>query len=189
MYRGEHNTTTQQQIYALRYQAYLGKNSINPNDKKLFSDRYDNAENCHSHIEYIGEQPAGSIRACIYDPARPALDIPAMENYGEEIACALGHDKIVVEANKYSVHPEFQCRSMALKVALYSYILRVALEVRADFVIGAVRLDQCGFYRRMGFSPVSDVKSSLHMKFSTTLMATSTHDLKNCFIRHRRAYN
>ncbi|MCJ9429770.1 N-acyl amino acid synthase FeeM domain-containing protein [Kordiimonas marina] len=191
MLADQQSSFTTEQIYKLRYTAYLSNDSIDPNPNAVFYDRYDAAGNCLSHIEYIDGQPAGSIRACVYDPAEPDLPIPAMENYGAEIARVLGPDKKLVEANKYTIHPSFQHRSIRIKALLYGFILDVALKEGADFIIGAIRPSQALFYKRIGLKPVSTVKPSLHMKFDTVLMSGAVEDCERCFNanahRHRGA--
>jgi len=171
MYANHRQETVAKQIYELRYTAYLGNDSINPNSEAAFSDRYDVAENCHSHIEYIDGMPAGSIRACIYDPARPDLTVSAMTNFQAEIEQHIGLDTIFVQANRFAIHPMFQNHSRWLKYRLLRFVFDQALDVDAKYLIGAPRPSQMGFYKQFLFEPISEVKNFNGVNFKTVLMA------------------
>ncbi len=160
-----------QQAYQLRYEAYLDKHSIKPNDTGTFTDPYDDQANCTTHVEYIEGMPAGSIRACVYSPFRPDLTIPAQELFPAEVESSLDSSSILVESNKFVVHPLFQNKTMALKFKLFRYIFDVALNQEADYMLTSPRATQTEFYERILFKPISGIKKSLELDFDVVLMA------------------
>ncbi|WP_417460537.1 N-acyl amino acid synthase FeeM domain-containing protein [Kordiimonas sp.] len=161
----------EQQIYELRYTAYLEKASIKENSQHAFMDPYDTAPNCHSFIEYIEGFPAGSIRACIYQPERPDLGIPAQELFPDEMEAHIGFESRVVESNKFVVHPTYQHKALRLKFKLFKNVFDKALEVGADYIVTSPRATQVDFYKSMQFEPISGVKRSLALDFDVVLMA------------------
>ncbi|WP_262690628.1 N-acyl amino acid synthase FeeM domain-containing protein [Kordiimonas aestuarii] len=160
-----------QEIFELRYTAYLDKASIKENSNGAFSDPYDMAPNCHSFIEYIEGMAAGSIRACVYEPLKPHLGIPAQELFPEEMEAHLGLESAVVESNKFVVHPTFQHKALRLKFKLFKNVFDKALEIGADYIVTSPRATQIDFYRGMQFEPISSVKRSLALDFDVVLMA------------------
>lgn len=160
-----------QHIYEIRYQAYLAKESIEMNKDGTFTDPYDDAPNCHSHVEYIEGVPAGAIRACVYDPNEPEFIVPAQELFPNEVDSAIGADKCFVESNKFVVHPQFQNKAIRLKFALFRFVFDMALRLDADFILTSPRATQVDFYKSMLFKPISETKRSLALNFDVVLMA------------------
>jgi len=161
----------EQDIYELRYRAYIDNGSIDANLSETVVDNYDGAENCKSFIEYIDDQPAGSIRACVYQPSKPHLRIPAMDNYEKEIRHKFGSNTILIEANKFTIGPQYQKCMRALKYKLLRRVFDEALKVNAEFLLGAPRPTQARFYKHLFFEPISGVKQSKINKFKTMLLA------------------
>lgn len=171
MLLSQDHLATEQQIYEIRYNAYLAKDSIERNDDGTFTDSYDDAINCQSHVEYFEGMPAGAIRACIYSPEFPDLTIPAQELFPNEVEAHIGSDKCFVESNKFVIHPMFQNRAIRLKFALFSFVFETALRHDADYIITSPRATQTDFYKSMLFTPISGVKKSLALNFDVVLMA------------------
>ena len=173
MITNQHPKTHAQEIFELRYTAYLDKASISANTQGVFSDPYDMAPNCHSFIEYIEGMPAGSIRACVYQPVRPHLGIPAQELFPEEMEDHIGHEATVVESNKFVVHPTFQHKALRLKFKLFKNV-----ETGADYIVTSPRATQIDFYRGMQFEAISGVKRSLALDFDVVLMACNLKEAR-----------
>jgi len=94
-------------VFSLRYNAYIEDGSIEKNNTQRFFDEYDHLPNCQSFLTYLDEELIGSIRACQYIPNRHE-DVPVMEIFKKEIEEAIGLNKSFVESNKFVIAPEFQ---------------------------------------------------------------------------------
>jgi|GEM_PF-3082149 len=171
MFSAQQNPSQAQLAYQIRYQAYLDRASITANSTQTFTDDYDDTPNCLTHVEFIEGAPAGSIRACIYDPLRPDLTVPAQELCPLEVENALDQKSKFVESNKFVVHPSYQHKAMALKFSLFRYVFDIAIEIGADYILTSPRATQTDFYERMLFKPISGVKRSLALDFDVVLMA------------------
>jgi GNAT superfamily N-acetyltransferase len=164
------------EIFHLRYQAYLENQSIGENDLQMVLDRYDRASNCESHLKYRNNIPAASIRACTYTPSQKNHQVPAMEIFFNEIEHNIGFEQAFVESNKFVVHPKFQHKGRRLMLSLFEFIHQKVLMAKAKIIITAVREDQVGFYRQLGFEPISGKKVYPGLDFETVLLMS---DLNN----------
>jgi hypothetical protein len=158
------------QVAKLRYISYLDNNSIGSNSEQIFYDQFDMRSNCQSYIEYIDSVPAAAIRACVYDPRKKTQAIPAMEIFSEEIEKISGKNNVIVETNKFVIHPKFQRNGLRLKFALFGFIFRTALKNNATHLIMAVREEHTKFYRQMNFYPISGAKKYPSLNFDTVLL-------------------
>ena len=160
-----------EEIYALRYEAYLDNDSIDANSERLFFDEYDYTNNCVSFVEYREGLAAGSIRACVYNPDLPHMPIPAMDVYSEELSHSIGMNKIFIEANKLVIKPQFQNLNRSIVISLFKQVFDYALELNAEYLLAAPRPEQVKLYKYMLFKPIAGIKAYPHLKFQTTLLA------------------
>ena len=116
--------------------------------------------------------PAAAIRACIHDPLQKDNVIPAMEIFYEEIQAIAEHSDIIVESNKFVVHPIFQRKSLKLKYDLFSFIFNLSIKAGAKCVVTAVREEHAKFYKKMNFYSISGLKRYPGLNFDTVLLAS-----------------
>ena len=138
--------------------------------------------NCHSHIEYINGTPAAAIRACVLDPSQSVNAIPAMEIFAKEIEDVSEENNVILETNKFVIHPSFQSKGLRLKFGLFSFIFKMAYKVNANHIIVAVRQQHAKFYKCMNFSPISGVKQYPGLKFKTILLLHSFNSSKGTYL-------
>ena len=160
-------------VIALRYCSYRNNHSISSNAEKTFYDDFDTKRNCFSHIEYIDSVPAAAIRGCVYDPRKIARAIPAMEVFSEEIEAVVGSNQVIVESNKFVIHPKFQRKAIRLKFELFAFIVNLASLVNATYIVTAVRENHTNFYEQMNFYPISEAKRYPGVKFKTILLVAN----------------
>ncbi|MFC1617275.1 hypothetical protein ACFL2K_03545, partial [Candidatus Margulisiibacteriota bacterium] len=158
-------------IYSIRYQAYLGNNSIKKQENPFFQDKYDQKDNCRPYLCYLNKKPISSIRSCIYLPEKSWLEIPALDVFPEEIEKHIGLNKIFVESNKFTLLPGYQNKQIMNMICLFKNIMKNAIEYKADYIITAVRARHIRFYEKMFFSPISEEKSYPHLNFKTVLLS------------------
>ena len=159
------------EIAKLRYIAYLDNNSIDKRSDQIFYDDFDLSSNCYSHIEYIDGTPAAAIRACVLDPKQKANAIPAMEIFSKEIEEVTGANDVIVETNKFVIHPKFQRKGLRLKFGLFSFIFNMSIKAGARYIVSAVREEHVKFYEQMNFYLISEAKRYPGLYFDTVLLA------------------
>lgn len=173
-------------VFALRHTSYLSGGYIDPRPRGLFSDPYDEQENCQSIIVYRGTRPVASVRVCVLDTdtRRPGWqDIPAVHVFPDEIAETMrnvaaepGRDPAVplraIEINRLVRHPDF-ATDFSLVFALFHLAGYMILHHQTDMVFSCVRKNHVPFYKRLQFTPIAGPKSYPELKFATNLLACS----------------
>jgi len=160
----------------------LDNNSIGKNTKEIFFDQFDLRCNCHSHVEYINGTPAAAIRACVLDPSQSVNAIPAMEIFAKEIEGVTEERDVILETNKFVIHPLFQCKGLRLKFALFGFIFEMAHKFNANYIIVAVRQQHAKFYRCMNFAPISGFKKYPGLNFETVLLLHSFNSSRGTYL-------
>lgn len=172
-------------VFALRYRAYLADGYIDENTRKRFFDDFDYEPNCRSFLTFHGAELVGSIRTCVWEPGA-GYEIPAMEIFDDEIRREVGYDKRIMETNKFVVSPEFQRRGgIRARFSIYRSALSVVHEESIDVVVIAVREEHIRFYQMLGFGQISDVRAYPHLNFNTALLACYDMDSMSDFILGR----
>src|ERR1700720_3870355 len=70
-----------EEIFRLRYHAYLREGGISPNPSRTFSDRYDETGNVYLYGLYVDSQLASSIRIHVASKEHP--NFPAQEVFAD----------------------------------------------------------------------------------------------------------
>ncbi len=139
----------------LRYLAYRNAGAIQESAAAEFSDRYDLLPNSKTCIVYEGNTPVASCRACIYSKENNFLQIPAFEMYRQEIEKEIGLDKMILESNRFVIHPDKVDSKYLFKIPFRFIILNI-LKFSSDYIITAVRPKHVSVYRRfLGLEPIS----------------------------------
>lgn len=163
-------------VFSVRYDSYSADNYIEKNASRRFMDEFDGTPNCHSFLVYCRKKLIGSIRSCVYNPEQD-YRIPVMDVFEQELKENVGMDGVVVEANKFVVHPEFQRQGgVKARFSIYRNVIESAIREKARCIVVAVRPAHVKFYRMFHMYPMSDAKSYPHLNFQTVLMAC--HDIE-----------
>lgn len=155
----------------LRYLAYKNVGAIDENAAAEFKDKYDLQLNTKTCIVYEGNTPVASSRACIYSEAHHFLPIPAFEVYRQEIEKEIGLDKMIIESNRFVIHPEKVDSKYLFKLPFRFIILNV-IKFSSDYIITAVRAKHVPVYRRfLGLEPISASRQYPGINVEMILMA------------------
>jgi hypothetical protein len=165
-------------VYGMRYRSYSAEGYIKENSSLKFIDEYDGKPNSICFLAYHRSNVVGSIRACVYDPAK-GLDIPIMECFGKELKNAIGYDSRFLEPNKFVIDPQFQRRGgIQARFLLLGSAVEEAARQNAEHIVVAVRTEHIKFYQMFGGKLASEEKAYPHLNFKTVLMICS--DVKKC---------
>ena len=163
-------------VYSMRYRSYSAQDYIDKCSTEKFMDEYDAMPNCKSFLLYSGKKAIGSIRSCLYTP-ESKLNIPVMDVFPEELGKEVGYDKIMIEANKFVVDPEFQKKGgVKARYSIYSNIADQLIDERADVLVAGIRTEHLAFYKKLFFKPASDIREYPHLKFKTLLVVCEDVD-------------
>ena len=161
----------------LRYLSYKNAGAIDENAEAEFKDKYDLQPNTKTCIVYEGNTPVASARACIYSTAQNYLPTPAFEVYRQEIEREIGLDKMIVEANRFVIHPKKVDSKYLFKLP-FRFIILNLIKFSSDYIIIAVRPKHVPVYRRfLGLEPISTLRKYPGLNVEMILMAGVCSDL------------
>ena len=161
----------------LRYHAYKNAGAIDENAEAEFKDKYDLQPNTKTCIVYEGNTPVASARACIYSSAHYFLPTPAFEVYRQDIEREIGLDKMIIEANRFVIHPEKVDSKYLFKLP-FRFIMLNIIKFSSDYIITAVRTKHVPIYRRfLGLEPISGLRKYPGLNVEMKLMAGVCSDL------------
>jgi len=154
-YRRIETDDEREQIFRLRYEAYLREGAITPNFTKKLYDRFDDAENSWTFGLHVEDRIVSSIRICISSPAHPI--VPALEVFPDLLEPEIARGKIIMDSNRFvadaniaRAFPELPYISVRLAYVASAYF-------DADIGTATARREHQAFYRRVfGLKPVCE---------------------------------
>ena len=151
-YRIATHEDEKQEIFELRYRAYMEEGAISSNSEQLFQDRYDEMDNCYIFGIYINSRLASSVRCHVISPSQPYG--PALDVYPDIIQPMLDKGLSLVDPTRFvadktmgRLYPEIPY--MTLRSACMTYD-----QFGADFCLASVRKEHRAFYRRVSQKPL-----------------------------------
>ncbi len=146
-YRVAETREGRDEIYRMRYQAYLREGTIHPNDTSRFRDTYDDMKNCWIFGLWQKETLLSSVRLHVISQSNrfgPALDVfPDIVGPMVDIGCVLvDPTRFVADAAAQQGYPSLPY--LTLRAACMA-----SEHFQADYCLATVRMEHCAFYRRV----------------------------------------
>jgi hypothetical protein len=136
-----------EEVYRMRYRAYLNDSIIEPRADHRLTDRFDDAPNSWTFAVYFDGEPASSLRISLATPEMPST--PSVEVFSDVLEPFLAQGKIIVDPTRFVADP---CRARKMPELPY-FTLRLAYVAceyfNADLGTAAVRAEHQAFYRRV----------------------------------------
>jgi hypothetical protein len=160
--------------YRLRYIAYRSVNAVPFSDAEAFCDRFDETANSRLHTVKLGGRLIGSIRASIAHGRAEYEALPSFATYPEAVTAACGSNAVIVESNRFVIHPDHERHGLAAQMLLFRAIALNGIVEKADFILTAVAERHMPFYRRiMKFKPISAARPFFGIATPMVLMQAS----------------
>jgi hypothetical protein len=134
-------------IFRQRYDAYLREGGIDPNERGLFTDEYDDTPNGSIFGLYIGDQLCASMRIHVATAACPAM--PAMWAFSDVLEPELEVGKTIVDPSRFVVAYEASRQYPALAYITARLGWLAGAHYGADIVLSTARAEHQAFYRRV----------------------------------------
>jgi hypothetical protein len=155
-YRRVETEEEREEIYRLRYRAYLNEGAIEPNRERKISDRFDLLPNSWIFGVYIDGMLASSLRISVASPEWP--DSPSMNVFPDILAPELARGKVMVDPTRFVADP-----ARAMRIPELPYVtLRLAYVAceyfHADLGLASVRAEHQAFYKRVFLHTISPVR-------------------------------
>lgn len=145
-YRLMDNDENREEIYRLRYRAYLREGAIEPNAAEMVCDEFDIAPNTWIVGIYYKGDLVSSLRVTVSTPDHP--DSPSLHVFEDLLMPHVKAGKVIVDPTKFVVEPDLQ-RRIALLPYMSVRAACMAIEhFNADIGLATVRDEHVGFYQR-----------------------------------------
>jgi hypothetical protein len=144
-----------EQIFRLRYEAYLREGAIAPGFIKKLSDRFDDAENAWTFGLHVEDKIVSSIRICVSSPEHPLT--PAVDAFPDLLEPELERGKIIIDSNRFVADGKMARLFPELPYLTVRLAYLAAIYFDADIGTATARREHQAFYKRVfGCKPVSE---------------------------------
>jgi hypothetical protein len=166
-----------EQIFRLRYEAYLREGAITPNGEQMLWDRFDEADNCWTFGLHIDNKIASSVRICISFPDEPLT--PAVEAFPDFLEPEIANGKSVMDTNRFvadaelaRIYPELPYLTVRLAYMASAYF-------DTDYAIATARREHQAFYKRVfGMKVVCEPRAYPTLTKPLSLMLVDCHSYR-----------
>jgi hypothetical protein len=154
---------TKQDAYRLRYDSYLASGYIEPNGTRMFQDTYDALPNCQTIVLYDEGAPVASVRTCALALGSGQRS-PASDAFPEEVRALLSQPSTIgiggrgIETTRLVRSPAAE-NNQGLVFLLYRMAGYVGMTGHTQILLACVRKNHAPFYKRLGYTPVTEPRS------------------------------
>ncbi|MGM4962086.1 N-acyl amino acid synthase FeeM domain-containing protein [Tardiphaga sp. 1201_B9_N1_1] len=138
-----------EEIYRLRYRAYLHEGAIEPRREQQLYDRFDDMPNSWTFGIYVADQLAASIRVSVATNAYP--DTPSTEVFGDVLLPELLRGKVIVDPSRFVADPSLRSKTPELPYLVIRLGYIACDYFNADMQLATVRSEHRAFYRKVFF--------------------------------------
>lgn len=136
-----------EEVYRLRYRAYLREGAISPNVAARLWDRFDDAPNARLFGIYVDGLLLSSIRLHAVDVRHRAS--PALDAFPDCLEGELDAGHTIIDPNRFVADPEVSSAFPELPYVTLRLPFMLAEHLGADIVTATVRTEHEAFYRRV----------------------------------------
>jgi hypothetical protein len=145
-YRVAESPEERDEIYRLRYEAYVREGTIQPNLNRRVIDAYDSLPNCWIIGVYVDDKLAGSVRIHVSAPEYP--DIPALHVFPEFLEPEIKAGKVLIDPTRFVADPAAG-QYLELPYATVRLAHMASEYFHSDYVLATVRAEHQSFYKRV----------------------------------------
>lgn len=145
-YRLATTNDEREEIFRLRYEAYMREKAITPNFTKTFHDEYDEMPNVWIFGLYLDGELASSIRIHVADRQHPHF--PSLKTFADLLEPELEAGKIIVDPTRFVTHQTLSRDLTGLPHLTLRLCWLAAQHFMADHFLVAIRTEHQAFYKR-----------------------------------------
>jgi N-acyl-L-homoserine lactone synthetase len=146
-YRLAETPEDKEEIYRLRYRAYLREGTILPSEDERVTDDFDNSPYSWIFGVYIHGELCSSIRVSLATPQHPTS--PSVEVFPDILKPELARGRSLVDPTRFVADPERAKRFPELPYATVRLGYVAGVHFNADIGLATVRAEHQAFYRRV----------------------------------------
>src|ERR1700712_3844292 len=146
-YRLAETLEQKEEMYRLRYRAYLREGAILPNADERVTDKFDNSPWSWIFGVYIHGELCSSIRGSVAPPQHPTS--PSVEVFPDILRPELARGRTLVDPTRFVADPEKARRYPELPYATVRLGYIAGVHFNAELGLATVRAEHQAFYRRI----------------------------------------
>ena len=135
------------EIYRLRYDAYLNEGAIGPSFARRFQDKFDDKDNTWTYGFYVDGRLVSSIRIHVATSAFP--DMPALLSFPEILGPELDAGKVIIDPTRFVIDRRASRAYPELRYVIVRLPFIACEFFGADLLLATVRTEHQAFYRRV----------------------------------------
>ncbi|HLL28290.1 MAG TPA: hypothetical protein VKT73_11675 [Xanthobacteraceae bacterium] len=145
-----------EQIFRLRYEAYLREGAIAPNFTKKLSDPFDDAENSWTFGLHVDGRIVASFRISVSSPEQPMT--PAVDAFPDLLGPEIERGKVIIDSNRFVADAAAARAFPGLPHLAVRLGYLACIYFDADIATATVRREHQAFYKRVftGFKAVCE---------------------------------
>jgi len=136
-----------EEIYNLRYRAYLREGAILPSDSERVSDRYDDLPNTFIFGIYIHGELYSSIRVSVL--TAECRESPSAAMFPDLLLPELDRGKVIIDPTRFVADPEKARKFLELPYVTVRLGYVACAHFHADIGLANVRPEHRAFYRKV----------------------------------------
>jgi hypothetical protein len=152
-YRLAETEEERDEIYRLRYRAYLNEGAIDPNRDRRITDRFDDLPNSWIFGVYLDGMLASSLRISVASPEWP--DTPSVSVFPEILRPELANGRVMVDPTRFVADPVRAKRIPELPYMTLRLAYVACEYFHADLGLASVRAEHQAFYKRVFLHTIS----------------------------------
>jgi hypothetical protein len=136
-----------EQIYRLRYRAYLREGTIEPNVQQMVQDQYDELPNSWNFGVYRDGVLMSSLRITVSSPEMPVC--PSLGVFPDLLGPEIDKGRVLVDPTRFVADPDREARCPELPYITLRLAYMACEYFAADIGLASVRTEHQAFYRRV----------------------------------------
>jgi N-acyl-L-homoserine lactone synthetase len=146
-YRLIESEVEKEEIYNLRYRAYLNEGAIAPRADQRLTDRFDNLPNSWIFGIFLDGELTSSVRICVAKPDN--RETPAVEAFPDLLEPELAKGKTIVDPNRFVADPVRRTKYPQLPYVTLRLAYVACEHFNTNIGTATVRKEHQAFYRRV----------------------------------------
>jgi len=146
-YRLVESVEDREEIYRLRYRAYLREGAISPNPDNRVTDRFDEMPNSWTFGVFFDGMLVSSVRISVSSPAYPLT--PSTDVFADMLAADMQQGKVMVDPTRFVADPDEGKRFPELPYLTLRLAYIACSYFNADIGLATVRVEHQAFYQRV----------------------------------------
>ncbi|MBV9076872.1 MAG: hypothetical protein JO048_05245 [Methylobacteriaceae bacterium] len=169
-------------IYRLRYEAYLREGAIGANAHKMLHDHYDELDNTWIFGLYLDDVLASSIRMHVTSEEHPV--VPGLKVFGDFLEPEIRAGKTVLDPTRFVTDHQMSRQYPGLAYVTLRLCWMAAEYFDADHFLATVRAEHQAFYRRtFGHRPICEPRPYPSLTKPITLMSVQHEEVAGGVLR------